>query len=51
MVDGELVLIWEDAWENWTELHGSVEMKILLEKVSKMGTGGGKGKGKAKYGY
>ena len=51
VVDGELSLIWVDAWKNWVELHASPNMKKLLDEIAKMGTGGGNGKGKAKYGY
>ena len=46
--DGGLVYEWEGKWKNWGELHGSPEVKALIDKCSKLFSGGGKGESKGK---
>ena len=46
--EGGLVYEWVEPWKNWVELHGSPEIKTLIEKSTKLISGGGKGEGKTK---
>ena len=46
--DDGLVYEWEEKWKNWEELHGNAEIKALVEKSTKLISGGGKGEGKSK---
>ena len=47
-VDGCLTCDWADTWENWTDLHESMELQALIAKSNKLISGGGKGEGKSK---
>ena len=47
-VDGCLTCEWGEIWKNWEDLHGSPELKTLIEKCNKIISGGGKGEGKSK---
>ena len=46
--DDGLVYEWKEKWKNWEELHGSPEIELLMEKSTKLFSGGGKGEGKSK---
>ena len=41
--DGGMVYEWEEKWKNWGELHGSPEVKELIEKCTKLLSGRGEG--------
>ena len=46
--DEGLVYEWEKKWKNWEEFHWNAEIKALVEKFTKLISGGGKGEGKSK---
>ena len=46
--NGSLLTKWSSEWSQWEELHGSIEMKTLLDRSNTILKKQGKGSGKSK---
>ena len=46
--NGSLLTTWSSEWSQWEELHGSIEMKTLLDRSNTILKKQGKGSGKSK---